>query len=188
MEAQKKAAPQLATANKNGCTNVQNSAVYRKSNAVKLLEKLANDEARRKNATIPPEWLAPRKYSDNSANSLTRCIIDFLTLSGWQAERIANTGRRIDTRQTFTDVIGNTRTIGSSKWIKGTGTNGTADISSTIKGRSVKIEVKYGRDRQSEAQRAYASQVQQAGGLYFIASSFEQFLNWYNLKFGSDGK
>lgn len=159
---------------------------YKKSNAVKQLEAMANDEARRKFSTIPAEWLAPRKYTDNSANGLTRCIIDFLKLSGWQAERINNTGRVIDTRHTYIDVTGRSRTIGQKKWIKGTGTNGTADISATIKGRSVKIEVKYGNDRQSEAQRVFQSQVKQAGGLYFIASSFKQFLNWYNTKFGSD--
>lgn len=181
----KEKAGQTCTGN-NSTSKVQNFAPYRKSIAVKLLEAMANDEARRNNPTIPAEWLAPRKYTDNSANNLTRCIIDFLKLSGWQAERINNTGRRIDTQQTFIDVVGRSRTIGSSKWIKGTGTNGTADISATINGRSVKIEVKYNRDRQSEAQRTYQSQVQQAGGIYIVSSSFEQFLNWYNLKFGSD--
>lgn len=179
------AAPQLATAINNRVVKVQ-KLPYKKSVAVKFLEAMANDEARRKNPNTPPEWLAPRKYRDDTANHLTRCIIDFLNFSGWQAERIANIGRRIDTRCTFADVTGRSRTIGCTKWIKGTGTNGTADISSTIKGRSVKIEVKHGRDRQSEAQRAFQCQVQQAGGLYFIASSFQQFFEWYNLKFCSD--
>jgi hypothetical protein len=175
--------PQIATPLT--ASKVQNLP-YKKSFAVKQLEAMANDAARAKNPNTPPEWLAPRKYSDNSANNSTRCIIDFLNFSGWQAERINNTGRQIDTRQTFTDVTGRSRTIGSSKWIKGTGTNGTADISATIKGRSVKIEVKYGRDVQSEAQRAYQYHIEQSGGLYLIASSFEQFLSWYNLKFNSD--
>lgn len=176
MEAKEKAG-QTCTGN-NSKSKVQ-KLPYRKSNAVKQLEAMANDEARRKNPAIPVEWLAPRKYRDDSANSLTRCIIDFLTFSGWQAERINNTGRRIDTRCTFADVTGWSRTIGQTKWIKSNGTNGTADISATIKGQSVKIEVKYGRDRQSEAQRTYQSHIGQAGGLYFIASSFEQFYNWY---------
>jgi hypothetical protein len=115
---------------------------YRKSNAVKFLEEIANDAARANNPNTPPEWLAPRKFRDDSANRLTRCIIDFLKFKGWQAERIANTGRMIDTRcQTFADVTGRIRTIGSNKWIPGTGSNGTADISATIKGRSVKIEL-----------------------------------------------
>ena len=159
---------------------------YKKSFAVKQLEAMADEAARKNNPNTPPEWIAPRRYRDDRANGLTKCIIDFIRFTGNQAERIANTGRRIDTRQTFEDVTGRTRTIGSSKWIKGTGTNGTADISSTIKGLSIKIEVKYGKDRQSDAQKLYQSQIQQSGGLYFIASSFEQFLSWFNLKFNSD--
>ena len=57
---------------------------------------------------------------------------------------------------------------------------GTADISATIGGRSVKIEVKVGRDRQSEAQRIYQQQVEAAGGIYYIATDFESFVKWYN--------
>lgn len=170
----------------NSKTKVQKKQPYRKSHAVKLLETMANDEARRNNPTMPPEWLAPRKYRDDSANGLTKCIIDFITFNGGQAERVSNMGRLIDTRHTFADVTGRSRTIGHKKWIKGTGTSGTADISATIKGRSVKVEVKYNKDRQSEAQRKYQSHIEQAGGIYVIARTFEQFYNWYNLKFGSD--
>lgn len=156
---------------------------YRKTSAVKLLEVMANEAARAKYPTTPPEWLAPRKYRDDTANALTKCVIDFLKLSGHQAERISNTGRMIDRRQTFTDVLGNRRQVGSSKWIKGTGTNGTADISATIAGKSVKIEVKIGRDRQSQAQRRYQEEVESAGGVYVIAATFEGFYDWYNQNF-----
>jgi hypothetical protein len=58
-------------------------------------------------------------------------------------------------------------------------TPGSADIAATINGRSVKIEVKHGKDRQSEAQRRYQEAIERAGGLYVIATSFEQFYNWY---------
>ncbi len=175
--------PQFATPSSK--TKIQKKP-YRKSSAVKELEALANAAARKKFPEIPQEWLAPRKYRDDSANGLTKCIIDFLKFKGYQAERINNTGRLIDNQKTFTDVIGRKRTIGHKRWIKGTGTKGTADISATIAGRSVKIEVKYGRDRQSKAQREYQNQVQQAGGIYTIATTFEQFFQWYNQKFGSN--
>lgn len=170
----------------NSKTKVQ-KIPYRKSLAVKQLEQLANDEAANKFPTIPTEWLAPRKYRDDSANGLTKCIIDFLKLQKCWAERIANMGRQINNSHTFVDVVGRTRTVDSAKWIKGTGTNGTADVSAIIAGKSVKIEVKYGADRQSEAQKQYQRNIEQAGGIYFIASSFEQFYTWYNLKFASDG-
>jgi len=70
--------------------------------------------------------------TDNGANGLTRCIIDWITFNGGQAERINTMGRRIDNRETITDVMGYTRTIGSVSWQKGTGTKGSADISATI--------------------------------------------------------
>jgi hypothetical protein len=159
---------------------------YKKSHSVKFLEAMANDEARRKNPSIPAEWLAPRKYRDDSANGLTKCIIDFIRFAGGQAERINNTGRQIDTRQTFTDVLGSSRTIGQTKWIKGTGTKGTADISATIVGKSVKIEVKIGHDKQSAAQKQFQNLIEQAGGIYIVASTFEQFFHWFNLNFVSD--
>lgn len=152
---------------------------YKKSPAVKMLEALAMSDARQKFSEIPEEWLAPRKYRDDSANALTKCVIDFIKLAGGQAERISNTGRLIGRQITFTDVVGRQRTIGEQRWIKGSGTNGTADISATIVGRSVKIEVKHGKDRQSEAQKKYQTEVVQAGGVYIIVRSFQEFYDWY---------
>ena len=148
-----------------------------------MLEEMADQAARAKYPNTPAHFLAPRKFRDDSANGLTNCIIQFIRLTGGQAERISNTGRRIDTRTSFEDVVGRTRTIGSSNWIPGTGTNGSADISATIAGRSVKIEVKVGRDIQSQAQKDYQKSIEQAGGIYIIASTFAGFMEWYNETF-----
>lgn len=157
---------------------------YRKSSAVKLLELLANEAARAKYPTVP--YLAPRTFRDDSANGLTKCILAFLRIKGHQAERISSSGRLVDTRKTFCDVIGCQRTIGTGTWIKGNGTLGTADISATICGMSVKIEVKIGKDRQSDAQRIYQAEVERSGGIYFIARTFEGFYGWYNSNFGEE--
>ncbi|HTN08853.1 hypothetical protein [Agriterribacter sp.] len=127
-----------------------------------------------------------KPYNDKTANGLTRCIIDFLTFSGWQAERISNTGRMIDRRHTVTDVLGRKKQIGSMEWAKGTGTAGTADISATIAGRSVKIEVKIGRDRQSTAQSSYQKKIEASGGLYVIATNMQDFIKWYYLNFKTE--
>lgn len=161
---------------------------YRKSDAVKQLGQFAFEDARLKHTNVPAQYLAPRTFRDDTANGLTKCIIEFIRLKGGQAERIANTGRIIDNRHKFEDVTGRIRSIGSKKWIPGSGTNGSADISATINGRSVKIEVKIGADRQSQAQKDYQQAIERAGGLYIIASSFEQFFNWYNTTFSSNGR
>lgn len=158
---------------------------YKKPQAVIMLEELAFKANLERFPNFP--YHPPIKYRDDKANSLTKCIVDFLNLKGYQAERINSTGRIKDNRKTSIDILGRERTVGSLNWIKGTSTNGTADISATIKGRSVKIEVKIGNDRQSEAQRRYEAQIRKAGGLYFIAKNFTDFVSWYNLKFQNHG-
>lgn len=128
---------------------------------------------------VPRSYIVSRVPSDKTANGLTRCIILYLHLHGHQAERISIEGRTIDQRQTFTDSIGRTRTIGSVKRIPTTMTRGSADISAIVFGRSVKIEVKVGRDRQSDDQRKYQAQVENAGGVYLIIRSLEELHQWY---------
>ena len=128
---------------------------------------------------IPEGSRVLRKFDDRTANGLTKCIIAFLTMHGHQAERVNTMGRPIDNQRTYTDILGRTRQIGSLTWIKSTSTTGSADISATINGRSVKIEVKIGRDRQSQAQKCYQRALEAAGGLYFVAKDFESFVEWY---------
>lgn len=141
-------------------------AAYRKPEAVKRLEKVTGSTHR-----------------DDTANGLTKCIIAYIKYKGGQAERINTTGIPLDTRRTVTDVLGRTRTIGSVQWRTSGATVGSADISATIKGRSVKIEVKAGRDRMSEAQRKYQHDIEAAGGYYYIARNFTDFLYWYDEHF-----
>lgn len=124
-----------------------------------------------------------RKYRDDTANGLTKLIIDHIKLNGGQAERNNTMGVPIDRRRQVTDVLGHSRTIGSIEWRKGGGTVGSADISATIRSKSVKIEVKIGNDRQSPAQREYQQAVEQAGGLYYIAKDFTSFVQWYHRMF-----
>jgi hypothetical protein len=72
-----------------------------------------------------------------------------------------------------------TKTAG--QWTKGTGTPGSADISATIYGRSVKIEVKIGKDKQSVVQKQYQLMIEAAGGIYIISKTFDDFVEWYDM-------
>jgi len=131
--------------------------------------------------SLMPDYAIPHpKFKDKTANDLTKSIIKYIELMGYQAERISNTGRYIDKRKQVKNILGQTINIGSGQYIPGTGTNGTADISATIKGKSVKIEVKIGKDRQSEAQKDYQESIERSGGIYFIAKDFETFYNFFN--------
>lgn len=134
--------------------------------------------------SMNPRYIIGSKYSDKTANGLTKAIVTFINLSGGQAERINNLGRRIDTTKVHTTVTGFKQVVGSVSWQKGSGTKGTADISATVNGLSLKIEVKIGKDRQSDHQKKYEEQIMQAGGMYLIAKEFTPFVKWYVNKFG----
>lgn len=148
------------------------------------LKHLKQQDTRQKYPNCPDHALPSVKYSDKTANSLTRCIIDFLNLSGHFAERVNTMGRMIDNRKEVTDILGRKRVIGSNKYIPTTGTKGSADIHSEINvfinsnkiPIAVKWEVKINKDRQSEDQKKYESKV----GNYLIVKSFDDFYQKYN--------
>lgn len=147
-----------------------NNPRYQKPQAVKDLERLALDHFRREHPSFPEAAIPRQIYSDDTANGLTRCVVDFIRYNGGQAERINTTG--------MPEQRG-----GRIVWRKSNTTKGSADISATIGGRSVKVEVKIGPDRQSEAQCRYQVAIERAGGLYFIAKDFTSFVRWYDTNF-----
>ena len=122
---------------------------------------------------FPQDYIPKTMYKDSTANGLTRAICDYINYNGYQAERINTMGTAREKKTTAGKVIGVT-------WTKGTSTAGSADISATIKGRSVKIEVKIGKDRQSEAQKRYQENIEKAGGTYCIAKDFDSFVEFFN--------
>lgn len=159
----------------------QHKTRYIKSEAVKALEELKFEEHKAKYPNFP--YPIRPKYSDASSNGLTKCVIDFIKVKGFHAERINSTGSMRDNTKTITDVLGRKRTIGSVTWIKSTTQNGTADISATIKGKSIKIEIKCAASDdkyQSEGQKIYQKQIEASGGVYLIVREFSDFYNWFN--------
>lgn len=147
--------------------------------SIDRLKELKLNASIRDHPNIPRYAIALPKYEDKTANGLTKCVKEFLELSGYQAERINTMGRPIDNRKQVTDVLGRTKTIGSMTWGKSTATKGSADISATILGRSVKIEVKIGKDRQSNDQKIYQEAIEKSGGQYWIVKNFDDFYEKY---------
>jgi hypothetical protein len=132
-----------------------------------------------KHPTIKERFIPLTTWSESSANALTKCVVSFINMSGGFAERI-NTMGVYQQAKTVKDVDGKMRTIGKGKYIPGGSTKGSADISATIKGRAVKIEIKYGKDRMSESQKEYQENTERAGGIYYIARDFDSFIEWYD--------
>ncbi len=134
------------------------------------LEQLKH-RAKCSNTTLPKSYVPMTKYSDKSANGLTTAIVDFIRLTGGYADRINNTG-----------------IMRNGKWTRSGTRKGIADIMASkpievggrLIGVQVAIEVKIGKDRQSDAQKKIEAEVIKSGGFYIIAKTWEQFYNEWN--------
>ena len=98
------------------------------------------------------------------ANDIARFVISYMNARGHVAWR-NNTGGVFDpTAQRFRKGPASAR--------------GGGDVISCIKtGRYVEIEIKVGKDQQSEAQKDREARVRKAGGEYYIVHSQLEFLN-----------
>lgn len=100
-----------------------------------------------------------------TANSLTKAIVTYIDLAGGWATRVSTEGRYIESK--------GIRIPSSVK-------RGTSDIHACWKGLFLSIEVKVGKDRQSDVQKEVQEDIEKANGLYYIARDFDGFFGWIN--------
>jgi hypothetical protein len=108
-------------------------------------------------------YFQPKMPAVNKANGLTTFIINFLTWSGHRATRISSAGR-----------------YAGDRWIPGPTRKGSADISATIRGRSVMLEVKVGRDKPRPEQLAEQERERKAGGVFEFVHDPVEFFALYD--------
>ena len=140
---------------------------YRKSNSIKELENMVFEFRKKRDG----EKAVKKYYFDRKATELEECIIHYtLCFNGCFAEKICSMGRSISKDGNFIFVPNNN-------------TTGQADLSLTIVGKSIKVEVKckWTRDRyQNKAQKIYQRQIEKAGGIYLLVREFSEFKNWFD--------
>lgn len=108
---------------------------------------------------------AARQPKGETANRITANIIRVINMQpGCVAYRINNVG-------VWDAAKGIHRAGGTQK--------GIGDISAIIRGRALWVEVKAGRDKVSREQLIFRAEVERAGGLYFVARSTDEFLNFF---------
>ena len=145
---------------------------------LQLLSKLKYDHDC-KNTPSFAKYMPVDKFTDKTANGLEKAIVMWINLHGGMAERRGNTGRYIDDSKIVTDRLGFKHKLGKGKYIPGTGTNGTSDVSGLYNGIPLAIEVKIGRDRQSPAQVEYGERFNAAGGKYVVVKTFDEFVEFW---------
>lgn len=108
---------------------------------------------------------AAAKPKGETANRITANIVRAINMQPrCVAYRINNVGVWDEAKQVYR---------------KGNTQKGIADISAVIRGRALWVEVKAGRDKVSREQIIFQGEVERAGGLYFVARSTDEFLNYF---------
>lgn len=133
--------------------------------ALRQLEMLVDAAKAARHPTLPPHARVKAKYSDGSANDLTRAVVDFLTYSGHFATRLQSIG-------TYREDI--------KKFVGSQQRRGLPDVFAVVHGRAVFVEVKYGKDRLSDDQKEAIGELERAGAKVYTAKDFQGFFDWFN--------
>lgn len=71
-------------------------------NGLQELRRLACNQVRANYPNLPEAAICSKNYSDKDANGLTRCIVDFITLTGGWATRVITRFLNTTTKQNKT--------------------------------------------------------------------------------------
>lgn len=125
------------------------------------LRQFAKTHNATKYANIPSHAQPTTTFNETTANGLTNTIIwDIVNVRGGAAYRINN---------------GATYDKARGVYRAGVTKRGVPDIIGVLDGRFIGIEVKIGTDRQSEYQREIEREINAAGGVYFIAKTYDDY-------------
>ncbi len=131
---------------------------------------------------VPLHAQLRKQFRDGSANELTNAILAYFKFKGIVAARQASEGRYLQEKK-VTNVIGQTITVERGRYIpRDKKAKGSGDITVTLPpyGRRLDIEVKYGKDRQSDVQKAFQTSLESMGGLYIIVKTWQDFYDQIN--------
>lgn len=109
------------------------------------------------------------KFSDKNTNELTKSIMGWFKCNGGYATRR-------NTQGTYSVSLG--------RYIYSGATKGAEDVDGTLNSINVKIEIKYGKDRQRPAQIEYQKMIEGAGGKYIIVKNYDGFLKQIRAIYG----
>lgn len=124
----------------------------------------------------PSAFIHPQKFSDNSANELTKSILAYFELIGWKAWRQASEGRFIQGKE-YTDVLGHKKQEKGFYIPRSKGGKGAPDLMAIQKGtgKLFGCEIKHGKDRMHDDQNKFKKEMEESGGVFIIARSWDGF-------------
>lgn len=138
---------------------------YKKPASVKQLE-IDYFDWKYRQSSIPVQCRFKKTFRDDTANELAGCIEAWCKVNGAFFQR-QNSQGQYDGRLKM--------------WRKSGTTKGIADVQVTYKGKTYNLEIKVGKDRQSEVQREVEQRIKAAGGHYAIIHCYDDFLQQINI-------
>jgi hypothetical protein len=135
------------------------------------------------NKKLPPEWMTEEqkeqwdkafgaldkvKKKQSPANALTDAVIKYMKALNCATARINTTG-------IYDQKLGKYRYSGSTKGVEDVTCTMPVFINGQKMGVTIAVEVKIGKDKMSEDQKARKEAVETAGGHYVVAKTFDQF-------------
>lgn len=138
------------------------------------LKDLSSAIIAKKYGNIPSHARPAVKYSDSSANELTKAILAYFDLKDIKAWRQASEGRYIKGKE-YTDWAGRKKEEKGKYIPRSKAAVGIGDISSVINGLFVSWEVKVKKDFQKPDQKEFQSELEKSGGKYHIVRNWDDF-------------
>ena len=132
-----------------------------KQTTLSTFEELFYDFERRDLKEQVQKYYPRTKLRETTANELTKSIKAWLQYSGFDVERV-------NTQGNYSNKL--------KRYVYSGSTKGAADLSATIYGMTVKIEVKAGRDKPRPAQLERQKSIQKSGGFYIFVYNFDDFI------------
>lgn len=124
------------------------------------LNRLAN-QLKRQKYSAPDHALVKAAYNDRTTNGLTKAIVAFFNLNGGFATRVSTTGL-------YREDVGG--------FVPGNTVKGMSDVVACLGGLFVATECKFSKgDRQSPEQKKVQQRIEQAGGVYIVARTYDDF-------------
>lgn len=139
-------------------TTTVRKSPYIRPQSVKDLQDLHTDWKYR-GRNIP--YRVKSSFRDDTANGLAKCIKAWCEINGAHFQRMNTTGL-------YDHKLKKYRRSGA--------TRGVTDTLVIWKGKTFNIEIKIGRDKQSDQQKEIQKSIEEAGGFYLIVKSFDDFL------------
>ena len=133
---------------------------YKKSDNIKKLELdyLTHKQAK----FIGQPYISKKSFEDKTANGLTKCLQYWCLLNGAHFQRM-NTQGQYDAKL--------------KRYRRSGATKGVTDTLIIYKGKTLNIEIKINKDKQSKEQKDIQLSIEKAGGNYWIIKTFDEFIN-----------